>query len=87
MAAMFTPWPLELLLLSAFVVVPAVVVVVIALSSRGKGPANNPNLAPCPDCGNFVSLRAISCPMCGCPLKNSPRGESPFTTKQEGEDR
>lgn len=26
------------------------------------------NLAPCPSCGHYVSLEAISCPKCGKPF-------------------
>ncbi len=29
------------------------------------------NLAPCPDCGNQVSLSAVSCPKCGRVMKPS----------------
>lgn len=28
-----------------------------------------PKLAPCPDCGTEVSIRANSCPKCGAPLR------------------
>ena len=31
-------------------------------------PVIPPNLAPCPDCGNLVSMYATSCPRCGRPL-------------------
>lgn len=31
--------------------------------------ANNPNLRPCPDCGQPISIRAAACPHCGGPGK------------------
>ncbi len=29
----------------------------------------NPNLRSCPDCGQFISVRAAVCPHCGGPVK------------------
>lgn len=52
-------------LLAAGVV--AVIVIVVAASKRQSG-STNPNLAPCPDCGRYVSRLAVSCPNCGRPL-------------------
>jgi hypothetical protein len=45
----------------------AVAVAVILLASRQL--ASNPNLLPCPDCGQRVSPLAVTCPRCGRPLK------------------
>jgi GYF domain 2 len=41
------------------------------------------NLLPCPDCGHLVSLRAVSCPSCGC-LLDEPDGEYEFTRSSSG---
>ena len=30
---------------------------------------DNPNLAPCRDCGQYISTRAATCPHCGGPNK------------------
>ena len=35
-------------------------------SSRHDG---NPNLRPCPDCAKYISVRAVTCPHCGGPVK------------------
>src|SRR4051794_12895394 len=40
-------------------------------SAASTGRARRPALEACPDCGATVSVRAASCPRCGCP----PRGE------------
>ncbi len=32
---------------------------------------NKGSLINCPDCGNLVSYRAVSCPQCGCPITQS----------------
>lgn len=34
--------------------------------------ASSPNLETCPDCNQQVSLRALTCPHCGCPLHSEP---------------
>jgi hypothetical protein len=46
------------------------VIVAVALAAGGgkKSQAANPNLTPCPDCRNLVSVHAPSCPKCGRPL-------------------
>jgi len=66
------PGIIELLILALLVLVPLVVVlIVLGLSKRandGEYPMN-PNLAPCPDCGQQVSIHADTCPHCGRPLR------------------
>ena len=70
-ACLFALGPLELIILGVVVFVPvaAVVALVVALYSSRKSLKDNPNLRPCPDCGQSVSLRATACPKCGCPLE------------------
>ena len=54
----------------AIVVVMVIVGVVIAVTRRSEpSQANNPNLAPCPDCGLPISIRATTCPHCGGPVQ------------------
>lgn len=78
--AFFAPGWMELLVIAITVLVlaapiVAAVVIVLALSKKGKsGAAANPNLYPCPDCGHFVSRHAPTCPQCGRPL--TPQEES-----------
>lgn len=71
MLAFFAPGPIELIILAVIVLVPiaAVVALVIALTCSRKPLEDNPNLRPCPDCRQSVSLRATACPKCGCPLE------------------
>ncbi len=65
------PGPLELLIIAAILlviggVIVAVVVIPLVVSKKGgSGAAGNPNLFPCPDCGNWVSRQAPNCPKCG----------------------
>jgi hypothetical protein len=50
----------------------AIVVAVLYALAAGKQRSNdssNPNLRACPDCGRYVSKRALSCPHCGGPVK------------------
>ena len=71
MLAFWTPGPLELIIIGIMGLVLSAVVValVVALNRTREASGNNPNLKPCPDCGRFVSLRATTCPQCGCPLQ------------------
>jgi hypothetical protein len=67
------PWELVIIALTLLILIsPAVIAVVVMLavsrSSASSMPAN-PNLTPCPDCGNRVSRQATACPRCGRPLK------------------
>ena len=50
-----------------------VVVVVVVLTTRKS--SANPNLYPCPACGQTVSLDVESCPHCGHPLQEKSPGE------------
>ncbi len=61
----------ELIVIGFILFVPiAIVAVVLAVVARSrKAQASNPNLTRCPDCQGLVSVRAPSCPKCGCPLK------------------
>ena len=71
MAAMFMPGILELLIIFGVAVGMiglVVAVVVVATRRSGASQANNPNLAPCPDCGRLISIRATTCPHCGGPV-------------------
>ncbi len=77
MHAFLAPGPHEILILliiGLILLAPiAIAVVAIVVFSRSrKRSADNPNLKPCPDCGRFVSLRAATCPQCGCPLQTQP---------------
>ena len=65
------PGYVEVILLAGMILgmVVVAVVLVVALSRINKPPAPNPNLRPCPDCGRLVSIRAKSCPQCGCLLQ------------------
>jgi hypothetical protein len=51
--------------------VVAAIAFVVYLLSRKPTPrhSDNPNLQPCPDCGQFISVRAVTCPFCGGPVK------------------
>ena len=68
------PGPLELIIVLGIlgaVVTAVAVAVVLAVSSRrgtARPPADAPNLAPCPDCGRAISMRATTCPHCGGPV-------------------
>lgn len=57
-----------LLLALVVLVVVAVAAALAAVVARSAAAFRNPNLEPCPDCGRPVSLRAPTCPHCGCPL-------------------
>ncbi len=66
---------LFILIIGLIVLVPAavaVVALVIVFSRSRNRSADDPNLTPCPDCGRLVSLRAATCPQCGCPLQTQP---------------
>jgi len=67
--AFFAPGPMEVILgLFCLAVFAGIVVLAVVLSTSQKnrsGPAANPNLYPCPDCGRFVSRQAPNCPQCG----------------------
>jgi len=63
---------LGLMCLGALAVIVVVVVVVVLTTRKGSA---NPNLYPCPACGQTVSLDAESCPHCGHPLQAEPPGE------------
>jgi hypothetical protein len=60
-----------LLLLGLLGVLVAGVVVVVVFVARQSGgrQADNPNLRPCPDCQQYISVRATVCPKCGGPVK------------------
>jgi hypothetical protein len=68
----FAPGPIELLVIGflcfASLIVPVGVVIAVLLVRRRS--RNNPNLRPCRDCGRPLSIRAASCPHCGCPMKD-----------------
>ncbi len=44
----------------------------VSTANKSIATANSgsPNLRPCPDCGESVSIKAPACPRCGCPLDN-----------------
>jgi len=60
----------EMLIVAIMGLLPVALVVglLVALGVHRRSDASNPNLRPCPDCGNMVSIRAETCPKCGCPL-------------------
>jgi hypothetical protein len=40
-----------------------------SVQNRAKSkPRRITNLQPCPDCGQSVSMTAVNCPHCGCPV-------------------
>ncbi|TWU33236.1 hypothetical protein [Novipirellula artificiosorum] len=71
MLAFGAPGLMELIIIGVILLIPVAIVValVVVLTRSRKASGNNPNLKPCPDCGRFVSLRATTCPQCGCPLQ------------------
>lgn len=70
MFALFMPGPLELIIIGFIILVLAIVVVLVVVLTRGgKATGDNPNLKPCPDCGQSVSIHATACPKCGCPIQ------------------
>ena len=70
MLAFAMPGLIELIIISIVVAVPVAIGVALIATQRGrKASGTNPKLTPCPDCGRFVSLRATTCPQCGCPLQ------------------
>ncbi len=70
MLAFAVPGLIELIIISIVVAVPvAIVVVLIVTRGARRASGTNPKPTPCPDCGRFVSLRATTCPQCGCPLQ------------------
>ena len=44
-------------------------------------PPSNTKLDACPDCSQLVSLRAFTCPHCGCPLRDLPPTPAPVAIK------
>ncbi len=64
--AFFSPGPIELVfilgLASVLVLTLGWVTQLVVLRAR------NSNLAPCPDCGKYISHQAPACPKCGRPL-------------------
>jgi len=60
---------LLILVLFCVVVGGVSLVVFFVCRSSGSSQANNPNLAPCPDCGRLISIRATTCPHCGGPVR------------------
>ena len=60
--------PIEIVIIALILGFIVAVVLLISFAVRQK-PTFNPNLTPCPDCGNQVSLNAENCPKCGNPLK------------------
>lgn len=72
MLAFAAPGLMELIIIGVVLVIPVAVAValVVALKLNRKASGSNPNLKACPDCGRFVSLRATTCPQCGCPLQS-----------------
>jgi len=72
---MFMPGPLELIIILGvlgLLVVVVVVVIAVSVSTKRRSDfpsGSNPNLAPCPDCGRLISIRATTCPHCGGPVK------------------
>ena len=69
MAAMFMPGPMELIIVLGMIGLMAIFIVVMIAALRfGSSSRKNPNLAPCPDCGRLISIRATTCPHCGGPV-------------------
>jgi len=70
---MFVAGILELLIIVGVVGagVAGVILVVVMATRRSTASvaAGNPNLRPCPDCGQYISIRAVTCPQCGAPMK------------------
>lgn len=71
MVGMFMLGPLELIIVLGMVAVLVTIVVIVIATTRRVNPpsSGNANLAPCPDCGRMISLRATTCPHCGGPVQ------------------
>ncbi|MBC8874549.1 MAG: zinc-ribbon domain-containing protein [Planctomycetes bacterium] len=68
------PGILEIIIMvMCLAVFAGIVILVVVLTTRKASP--NPNLYPCPACGQTVSLDAESCPHCGHPLQAESPGE------------
>ena len=69
---MFTPGLIEfviiLVILAMLIGIPVVVVIVVLLvaGKQGRVPPRA-NMTSCTDCGQAISPRAETCPMCGAP--------------------
>jgi hypothetical protein len=59
------------LILMGIILVPIAIVVMVIIFSSGYRKKEEPtsNLAPCPDCQAPVSIHAVACPKCGCPIR------------------
>jgi hypothetical protein len=68
------PGPLEILVglacLGVLAAAAVLVVVLIVRGGRGSTGGGNPNLVPCPDCGQWISRMARACPRCGRPVNS-----------------
>lgn len=68
---MFVPGVLEIVIILAVLGALAggiAIVVFAVVRSTGTKQLHGPNLRPCPDCGNPVSVRTTVCPHCGGPV-------------------
>ena len=63
------PWLLLLGFLLFVILALGIALVVVVVSTSRRRPSGNPNLRLCEDCGGMVSLRAVRCPHCGCPVQ------------------
>jgi hypothetical protein len=65
---MYALGPVELLVVAGICfllfLAPIALLIAILLMKR-RSAASNPNLQPCPDCGQMISIHAASCPHCG----------------------
>ncbi len=76
MLAMFGIGAMELVIvlgILGFLVVSGALVAGLVILLAAKRPStvwtDNPRLRPCPDCHQFISVRAAACPHCGGPVK------------------
>ncbi len=60
-------------ILIGIILIPIVIVVAVLVLSSSRRKPEEPvsNLAPCPDCKGLVSIHAVACPKCGCPIRPS----------------
>ena len=61
-----------LIAIGVFVVILGVLAAATALARNPRSmQRDNPNLQPCRDCGEYISIRAATCPHCGAPIKGA----------------
>ncbi len=69
---MIISYAMILLAVGSFAVIIGLAAAVTAIARNPHSrQRDNPNLQPCQDCGAFISIRAVTCPHCGGPIKGA----------------